>query len=119
MASNAFHYKGYVGSIEPDIEERMLFGRVLGIPDMLMYEGETVEALEKDFQETVDEYLASCERRGKTPAKSFSGKIMIRVPSEVHKRVALEAKRKGKSINAVISELLDDSFPSDSTPLQA
>lgn len=103
-------YKMYTGSVEPDVEEKILFGKVLGISDLVTFQGENLAALETDFKESVDEYLEFCKERGKEPEKPYSGKILLRLPSELHAVIALEAKEKNTSINAMLSELLSKTF---------
>ena len=45
MMDNVFKHKGYLGSIEYDDRDKVLHGRVLGISDMISYEGESVAEL--------------------------------------------------------------------------
>lgn len=55
------HYKGYVGSIECYTEKEGYHGQVLGLKGHCnLYEGDTIEELEKDFKEAVDFYLENC-----------------------------------------------------------
>jgi predicted HicB family RNase H-like nuclease len=58
-------YKGYLGTIEPDLETGELFGKLAFIRDLITYEAETLKALEQAFQESVDGYLESCAELGK------------------------------------------------------
>ena len=48
-------YKGYVGSIEIDIELGLLCGRVLNIRDVVTFEGTTVAEAHQEFQISIDE----------------------------------------------------------------
>lgn len=50
-------YKGYVGSIEISLEDGCLYGKILGIRDLVLYEGNTLTELENDFRAAVDVYL--------------------------------------------------------------
>lgn len=60
-------YKGYFGSLEYSEEDKVFFGKVLGIRSLLSYEGMTLEELELDFHAVVDEYLELCRRDGVSP----------------------------------------------------
>ena len=40
--------------------------------------------------------------RGEEPDKPFSGTFTVRMSPEMHRHVALEARRKGKSLNAYV-----------------
>ena len=103
---NAMKYKGYIGLIEYNDEDRLFYGKVQGILDVLTFQGATVDELEKDFHEMIDEYLVLCEKRGRSPEKPFSGRFSTRLNPETHRLIALAAKSKGKSINAWVSETL-------------
>ena len=48
-------YKGYEGSIEYTLEDKILFGKVQGIKSLISYEGNTIDELEKDFQAASDD----------------------------------------------------------------
>lgn len=54
-------YRGYVGSVEYSEEDGVFFGKLIGIRDLVSYEGETLELLEKDYREAVDFYLANAK----------------------------------------------------------
>ena len=57
---NTMEYKGYLGSVEFDEEEGLLFGRVMGIRSLISYEGESAKELLEDFHGAVDDYLELC-----------------------------------------------------------
>lgn len=97
-------YKGYTGSVEYSEEDGCLYGKVLGIrKDCITYEGETVSQLKADFEGAIDDYLASCKARGKEPCKPYSGRIIVRMPYELHERVAMAASNAGTTINDFIN----------------
>lgn len=60
-----YNYKGYQGSIENSIEDGVLHGKILSIDDLVTYESKTLQALKKQFELAVDDYLVSCEELGK------------------------------------------------------
>lgn len=62
-------YNGYQGSVEFDLEERHLHGKVLFVDDAVMYNGDTVDELIRSFQDAVDGYIALCKEIGKEPRK--------------------------------------------------
>lgn len=51
-----FYYKGFYGSLVPDVESEKLVGKVEGIDESIVYEGETVRECEKKFKECVSRY---------------------------------------------------------------
>jgi len=103
---NIFKHKGYIGSVEYDDRDGILHGRMLGISDIISYEGTSVQKLKKDFQNAVEDYLDACREIDKEPEKPFSGRFMVRIPRELHATIALTAKGKKKSLNAWVSDAL-------------
>ena len=100
-------YKGYSGTVEYSEEDNCLFGKVIGMnKNIITYEGKTVEDLKADFVSGIDLYLDSCKDRGVKPQKPFSGTLNIRIPSEVHSQLALKSQLTGRSINAIIKDVL-------------
>ena len=55
----------------------------------------------------VDDYLAFCPKRGEDPDKPCSGKFVVRVGSDLHRRLDMLANISGKSLNAVVAEFLE------------
>jgi len=96
--SNILKYKGYMGSVGFDAEDRIFHGRLLGIGDVVGFEGVSVDELEGDFRDAVDDYLDTCREIGKPPEKPFSGRIILEIPSELHVSIATEAGRQRKRV---------------------
>ncbi len=63
--SSTIQYKGYVGSVEFSQEDRVFYGKVLGVRALISYEGTTAKELMKDFQEAVDAYLELCQEENR------------------------------------------------------
>ena len=103
---NMMKYKGYIARIEYDEGDRIFVGHLAGIKDIVGFHGTTVDDLESAFHESVDSYIAISEETGRSPQKPYSGKLMIRIPPEVHAAVATAAQVHGKSINQWASETL-------------
>jgi predicted HicB family RNase H-like nuclease len=101
-------FKGYYGSVELSIEDDCLHGRLLGIADIITYEGNTVHEIKAAFKEAVDDYLQLCKEIGKSPEKPYSGKVMFRIDPAVHAKAALAAELQGKSLNQWAQEVLSD-----------
>ena len=100
-------YKGYKGSVEYSKADDCLFGKVLGMnKDLITYEGNTIDELKKDFEDGIDDYIAGCEVDGIKPRKPFSGKLNLRMTSELHSRVAMLAASTGTTINDVINRAI-------------
>ncbi len=64
--ANVLEYKGFIGSIEVDMNADILYGHVQNLKnsnDIVSYEGETLKDLKNDFHEAIDDYLASFEKQ--------------------------------------------------------
>jgi len=97
-------YKGYTGSVEFSDEDNCLFGKVQGLRGVLIsYEGDTVDDIRKDFEDAVDHYLESCKSRGVNPAKPYSGRLVVRMTSELHGKIATAAANANTTINDFIN----------------
>jgi predicted HicB family RNase H-like nuclease len=103
---NAMIYKGYTARIDFDGDDRIFFGRLAGIRDIITFHGETVDELEAAFKEAVDDYLETCVKLGEEPNKPYSGKLTLRIPPSVHAAIATAAETSGKSLNKWVSEIL-------------
>ncbi|MBL8830583.1 MAG: type II toxin-antitoxin system HicB family antitoxin [Planctomycetaceae bacterium] len=100
-------YKGYHGHAVYDGEAGVFHGEVLGTTDVITFQGQTVEELRTAFRESVDDYLKFCKARGESPQKPFSGKFVVRLTPENHRKLASIAKTRDKSLNSVVSEFLE------------
>lgn len=112
------NYKGYHGQVTYDEEAKLFHGEVVGLRDVITFQGTSVKELEKAFKDSVDEYLDFCKELGRSPEKPFSGKLMLRLPPEVHERAAFQAKCDGQSLNAWIRHGIEHllSTPKDLKP---
>jgi len=100
-------YKGYIGQVEFDDEANIFHGEVVNLRDVVTFQGATVRQLRKAFRDSVDDYLEFCAERGESPEKPYSGKFMVRVDPELHKAVAIQAKKAHKSLNAWVHDALE------------
>ena len=103
---NRIIYKGYAARIEYNDEDDCLIGHIAGIDDIVGFHASSVPELHTAFEEAVDDYLQTCAMAGRPPQKPYSGKIMPRVPPEIHAWAAMIAKAHGKSLNAWVTDLL-------------
>lgn len=105
--SNSLVYKGYAARVEFTSEDDCFIGHIAGIKDVVGFHGETVAELKASFQQAVDDYVDTCSKVGKTPQKPYSGKLMLRIPPEIHAAIATAAELNGQSINQWASEALN------------
>ncbi len=101
---NSMTYQGYTARIEFDGRDNIFVGRVLGISDVISFHGSTVAALRTDFHHAIDFYLTT----NLVPQKPASGKLMLRVPSEVHTAALIAAQASGLSLNQWAANVLKE-----------
>lgn len=99
-------YKGYFGEVTFDDEAKIFHGEVIGLKDVITFQGKTVNEIEKAFKDSINDYLAWCKERGEQPEKTYSGNIRLRMNPDTHAHLALEAARQGISLNTLINEKL-------------
>lgn len=104
---NPMMHKGYAARIDYSDEDECFVGRVAGIKPIITFHGESVVEVRKAFRESVDFYLETCASKGERPDKPFSGKIMARVPPELHARAISVAEALGKSLNQFVAEAIE------------
>ena len=105
---DTLRYKGFIGSIEAELEENTLYGKVLGLDKgtLVTYEGKTLMELKEDFINAVDDYIAHCKKNGLPLHKSYTGSFNIRIPVELHAKAAAMAQEEGISLNAFVKQSL-------------
>jgi predicted HicB family RNase H-like nuclease len=99
-------YKGFCAAIEYSDEDGFFVGRIAGIQDLITFHGHSVEEMRAAFQEAVDDYLEACAKIGRPPNKPYSGKLVLRLPPELHARLAGRAQATGRSLNSLVTETL-------------
>lgn len=99
-------YKDYTGHVEYDDEAKIFHGEVLGIKDVVTFQGITVAEIEQAFKDSVEDYLAFCAERGEEPNRPFSGKFNLRIPPELHAKISIAAHLHGESLNNYITKML-------------
>lgn len=118
-----FTYKGYTASLDFDLEENYLYGKIQGINDVISFDGKTPKEAKANFEAMVDEYLAYCKSIGKDPDKSYSGTFNIRTTEEIHRKLSQKAIEEGLSLNKIcemaFSHFLDNKATSITCVIQS
>ncbi|MCC5602059.1 type II toxin-antitoxin system HicB family antitoxin [Nostoc favosum] len=99
-------YKGYEASVEFDAEAEIFHGEVINIRDVITFQGSSVDELKQAFSDSVDDYLDFCRERGEEADKPFSGKFMVRIDPDLHKKIVFIAKKEGQSLNSLVEKSL-------------
>jgi predicted HicB family RNase H-like nuclease len=108
--NNALTYKGYTAKVSFDPRDNIFWGKVLAITDSITFEGETVAELTLDFHNAIDSYIKDGSNTGRKAQKPASGKLMLRVPPELHGQALIAAQADGKSLNQWATEILKEAI---------
>jgi predicted HicB family RNase H-like nuclease len=97
--NNTLTYKGFFATVEFSDEDNLLFGKIEGINDLIMFEGSSVKEFKKIFKEAVNDYIEICKQSNKP--------FNVRVKPEVHQRAARLATMKGISLNQLVQNAIE------------
>ena len=101
-------YKGYIGVVEFDDKAKIFHGDVINTRDVITFQGTSVDEIETSFRDSINDYLEWCEKDGVNPEKPYSVKFNLRLSPELHKEVAITAKKLKISINTFVEKALQD-----------
>jgi predicted HicB family RNase H-like nuclease len=104
--ANLIEYKGYISSLEYSSDDKCFFGKLEMIDDLVTFEATTVQELEINFHQAVDEYLETCKKLNREPAKVYKGVFNIRIDPKLHKSLYKNALKSGMSLNGYIQKAL-------------
>ncbi len=103
---NVMTVEGYQAKIEYDPEIDLFRGEILGLTGGADFYGKNPKELRAEFRKSLQVFLAVCKEKGIEPRRSFSGKFNLRIPPELHEKLAIVAQAEGKSINTLAQEAL-------------
>ena len=72
VPKNKLEYKGYIGVFDYDEDSDLFEGSIANIKDLILFQGKSMENLQVDFQDAVNDYIDWYKKRGKEPEKPFS-----------------------------------------------
>lgn len=100
-------WRDYAATIDYDQEMRLFHGRVVNANSVISFYGASVQELEAEFERSMLAYLETCRENDIQPDRPYSGRVNLRVPTTLHRDLALAAAAEGKSINEWAMEHLD------------
>ena len=113
MNDNVLTYKGYSARVLFSAEDRLLYGKIEGIADLVNFQSDSAEEVETVFHEAVDDYLAFCQDIGKVPDKEYRGSFNVRVQPSLHRDLDRAAARHGISMNQFVERALMSAVEAD------
>lgn len=103
---NVMTVDGYQARIEYDAETDQFRGEILGLNGGADFYGRNPRELRAEFRKSLAVFVEVCKEKGIEPRRSYSGKFNLRIPADLHERLAIVAQAEGKSINTIAQEAL-------------
>ena len=103
---NIMSVDDYQAKIEYDAELDMFRGEILGLHGGADFYGRTPEELRAEFRRSLRVFLEVCYEKGIELRRHYTGKFNVRIPPELHERLAILAQAEGKSLNTLAQEAL-------------
>ena len=103
---NMMTLDGYNAKIEYDAELDVFRGEILGLAGGADFLGKNPKELRAEFRKSLQVFLEVCREKGIEPRRNYSGKFNLRIPPDLHEKLALVAQAEGKSINTLAQEAL-------------
>lgn len=108
MNNNFLKYKDYLAKIEYDADEKLLYGTIQGISDLIIFEASSVSEIEKEFQDAVEDYIETCKELGKSHEKAYKGSFNVRIDPEQHRKIARLAFRENITLNKLVADAIQE-----------
>lgn len=111
--NNHLTYRGYDAQVEFDSEDRIFFGRIANIRDIITFHGTSVDELVTAFEEAVDDYFEVCAELGQTPNLPANIQLVVNVSAEFHHALATAAEQSGLTLGQWTSKTLAQAITTD------
>lgn len=104
---NTLKHRDYWGTVEYSAEDECFYGKIIGINDLVTFEGTSVAELKTAFKEAVDDYLEMCAAQKKPPEKPYKGSFNVRIPPSLHRQAAQYAASQGLTLNKFVEHAIE------------
>ena len=105
-------YRGYMAKLDFDEQADVFYGVVINSRALLSFEGTNGDEIKQSFHDVVDSYLEACTQKGIAPEKPYSGRFNVRIPPDLHKKLAIKSAEENISQNRYIKRVLEDTLQS-------
>ena len=106
MKKYILNYKGYAAELCLDTQDKIIVGQVINTADIISFHGETIREAEQAFHDVLDSYLEACKQGNIKPSKPYSGKFNLRIPSNLHRDLSINAIKSNMSLNEYTENLI-------------
>ena len=105
---NIMTLDGYSAKIEYDADLDLFRGEILGLSGGADFYGKNPQELREEFKISLRVFLDVCKEKSIETRRNYSGKFNLRIPPDLHEKLAIVAQAEGKSINSLAQEALQN-----------
>jgi predicted HicB family RNase H-like nuclease len=98
------------GPLHYDPAVDMFRGEFVGLNGGADFYATNISELRNEGKVSLKVFLDMCKEEGINPHKQYSGKFNLRVPPELHAEIAAKAAAEGKSLNKLVTAMLDQAI---------
>ena len=111
-------YKGYIATIGYDDSTDLLYGHVINAASypIVNFMASDVEGLKREFQLSMEMYLAGCDEDGTEAAEPFPGKFELPLYRELYQRIALASAKEGLDMDEWVIEAIEQKLTGNRRP---
>ena len=103
---NVMDIKSYKALIAFDPDTNLFRGEFIDLNGGADFYATDVKSLQREGEISLKVFLEMCKEDGVEPRKNYSGKLMVRLPTELHEKAAVSAASQGKSLNAWLADIV-------------
>lgn len=107
---NIMEIEGYKAIIKYDPAVDMFRGEFVGLSGGADFYATNISELRNEGKVSLKVFLDMCKEESINPYKQYSGKFNLRVPPELHAEIAAKAAAEGKSLNQLVTDMLDQAI---------
>lgn len=104
---NVMKFGEYDAVISFDPEIQMFRGDFIGLNGGADFYADNIEKLQQEGETSLRVFLDFAAEKNISPKKQFSGKLVLRLKPEIHKKYKLLASAKNVSLNQLLNEMLE------------
>lgn len=100
--NNLLQLGEYSAVVQYSGEDEVFYGKIIGINDLVSFEGTSITELKAAFEEAVEDYLETCRELQKEPNKMYKGSFNVRIDPDLHRKAAFCSAQNNMSLNEFI-----------------
>ena len=100
-------YRGFIGQIDYDDENKTLVGEVVNSTDLIEFSGNSAGDIKQNFQSCIDEYLSFQKEYAHNNPIPFIGNFTICLTTDKQDKVIKAAQENGQSISHWLNQRVD------------